>query len=377
MASFERALLSSACARVSYFPTLNEPYVSFTFADHDQDFSASGLPPLVLSFTATGRPKKPPRLNTHTKDTALNALRAQWLSSYNELFGAEQQKQLLAAATRRRQAQRGYESRYDSGHRNERAVQRATARRGHDSRSARDAQDFVSLRPVPFATCPTFSIGRLGACPSCTLPGCSCVKRYQCTHCGALLFRSEARPAGKKRGPFGTAYTGGMLCCLDGKTVLPPIRRHEAFEALWVNPQSRGILMKYGSSFNNALALASTYAKPAPVPGGGWRPSIVIQGKWHHRIAGLARSPSDGADGPGTASGANLYCAMLYVNDQRLTDANILKMRMSQLNLPKEATKAEKDIIPSILTRLTTELRRLNRYVACLPSDGDIRVGPT
>ena len=100
MASFERASLSSARARVSYLPTLNEPYVSFTFADHDQDFSASGLPPLVLSFTATGRPKKPPRLNTHTKDTALNALRAQWLSSYNELFGAEQQKQLVLSRAR-------------------------------------------------------------------------------------------------------------------------------------------------------------------------------------------------------------------------------------------------------------------------------------
>ena len=60
MASFERASLSSARARVLYLPTLNEPYVSFTFADHDQDISASGLPPLVLSFTATGRARKPP-----------------------------------------------------------------------------------------------------------------------------------------------------------------------------------------------------------------------------------------------------------------------------------------------------------------------------
>ena len=90
------------------------------------------------------------------------------------------------------------------------------------------------------------------------------------------------------------------LCCARGKVDLPPVARDETIELLWEDATSRKMMTKHARQLNNALALASSPAKKAAVPGSDWNPSVVIQGKLHHYIG-----PLNAADGERhTAAGA-------------------------------------------------------------------------
>jgi hypothetical protein len=74
----------------------------------------------------------------------------------------------------------------------------------------------LGLRKEALDNSRPFHVGVLGSCRACHAVSCSCVERFVCTHCGALLFPAEAK-ASKTRGRFNTKWHGGKAT--------PPRRR--------------------------------------------------------------------------------------------------------------------------------------------------------
>ena len=99
------------------------------------------------------------------------------------------------------------------------------------------------------------------------------VPTNQCRYCSALLWPGE---------------TTGM-CCNNGKTQLelfpvPP----QYIQDLWQrNSDDARLFRQYARVFNNALAIASQKVTEVRPPGGGWAPSVVIQGKVHQYVGSI------------------------------------------------------------------------------------------
>ena len=114
--------------------------------------------------------------------------------------------------------------------------------------AGRNAPAILAYAPATADAWAPVSLGTLGGCDAecdCTGPNC-CEMRRVCTFCGALLFKGEAKRA-CVRGPFGTVWCGGQLCCSHGKVLLPPVKRDAAIDALW--RENRKVLAAHARQF--------------------------------------------------------------------------------------------------------------------------------
>ena len=182
--------------------------------------------------------------------------------------------------------------------------------------------------------------------------------RCECTHCGALLFRDEAKRA-ERIGAYRTAWSGGQLCCCDGAVALAPIRRDAGFEALWAT--HGWLLYQHARALNNAMSMSSMPVRTPPVPGGSsWRPSVCIEGKLHHKMGTLANP----------ATGTARY-AQLYVHDPNIGDKAVLRFAgqgfRSVHKIPAKAAE-----IKELLNKLHEALEGCNPYVQDIITAGEV-----
>ena len=169
-------------------------------------------------------------------------------------------------------------------------------------------------------------------------------RTHVCPHCSAILYPGEKD------------WT--MMCCREGKVCLPlwtlgeegsaPRRIHDA----WMAQDTKGkTLRKYARPINNALALASQVVNIKTPPGGGYTPSVVIQGKLYHNMGPLR--PDDGAQP---------IFAQVYVLDDEYTTSEI-DIRVMNCRVPGGATQAERASIRELLEEVQGLLRQCNPYV--------------
>ena len=143
---------------------------------------------------------------------------------------------------------------------------------------------------------------------------------------------------------------------------LPPIQRVEEVEALWHDAGLGKTLQSHARQLNNALTLASAVVKAPTMPGGSnFQPSVVIQGKLHHKVGALM------AD-----DGAVPQCAQLYVHDPAASDTTTLDLRFARFEVSKSTSTAEAQRLKMLLTQLEAALRASNPYVRDFVTAGEI-----
>ena len=121
----------------------------------------------------------------------------------------------------------------------------------------------------------------------------------------------------------------------------------------WARDDQLGqTLRKYARAVNNALALASQTAKFPTPPGGGWSPTVVIQGKAYFNI-GVLRA----------AEGETPCYAQVYVLHDDYTGSE-LDLRVANCKLPARASETERTAVRELLEILSAKLRECNPYVA-------------
>ena len=115
----------------------------------------------------------------------------------------------------------------------------------------------------------------------------------KCRHCGAIKFPKE--------------MTRTTTCCSDGKVDLTPFPRPpEALMNLWIGTDSKSqIFRTHSRQLNNAVCLSSLQVKERNL--GGFNPSVIFQGKVHHRAGALL-----------PAEGEQPVYSQLYVYDAAL-----------------------------------------------------------
>ena len=143
------------------------------------------------------------------------------------------------------------------------AAERAAERRRRDRGLA--AVDFTDVICRGELEVPRFDAGR---------------RSQECAACKAKLWPAET----KRR----------AMCCSGGKVALAAFQVPPEDSAakdildMWARDDRLGqALRKYARAVNNALALASQTAKFPTPPGGGWSPTVVIQGKAYFNIGAL------------------------------------------------------------------------------------------
>ena len=282
-----------------------------------------------------------------------------------EVLNARHQAE-MAARKKRRDRQRDRDRGADDNARRQRQRIAANARvpRTQQRRvvpRARNTMQMLALNKAEFDKAAALDIGTLGGCTECVEPGCSCIQRHLCTHCGALLFAGEAKQT-NARGPFATMWEGGALCCSKGAVMLPPVERAEGIESMWRDPDQRKLLTTHSRRLNNALALASAHAKAGAVPGrDGWNPSVVIQGKLHHHIGPLR-----------AADGATPLYAQLYINDPAASSDVVVDQRYARLRLPSSTSMPAQRRCKELLRALTRALHECNPYIQDILTAGEI-----
>ena len=223
-------------------------------------------------------------------------------------------------------------------------------RRPRHLNAARNAEKLFSFDAAAHERAAKVSVGSMGQC-DCNDTGCGCATRYKCTHCGALLFRGEARTA-PVVGKFGTNWQGGKFCCSQGQVDVRQIERDETVEKLWEEHRKR--MTTHARQLNNALALASTPVKTPTPPGGSWNPSVVIQGKLHHKVGPLA-----------VGDGETPRYAQLYVHDPAAESDTLLAQRYAAMLMPKKTSKSEAARLKALLNELHNALNDCNSYGEC------------
>ena len=93
---------------------------------------------------------------------------------------------------------------------------------------------------------------------------------------------------------------------------------------------------------------------------GGWRPSVVIQGKVYHCVGPLT-----------AAEGQKRAFAQLYVHDPAAVDDEAAT-RFSHMRLPADMSKPQKQRALELLTELQDALRETNTYVQDFVSAGEL-----
>merc|ERR1711905_79512 len=155
---------------------------------------------------------------------------------------------------------------------------------------------------------------------------------HLCKFCHARKFKNET----------------GMACCLNGKISLQRFTKPtDTFLQLWFkdNQESR-VFRKFSRSFNNGLCLSSLRVNKRRFR--GYTPSIVFEGRVHQYVGPLQ-----------AREGEQPRFTQLYVHDPSLeTSARVANMQM-----PPSLTAIERAYVHSIVDRLQTELKRINKYV--------------
>jgi hypothetical protein len=168
--------------------------------------------------------------------------------------------------------------------------------------------------------------------------------RRPCRICGALIWGNES--------------TLSTICCSKGKVQLPPLRSGACSpEELWIvglfsaNTVTGRLFRNYIRPLNNALALSSQIVREVSPPGGGWRPSLVIQGKLYHKMGPLLPS---GAEAPSFAQ--------LYVYDPD-DEAQVIHTRIGYMSLPASISVEDRQLVYGLLRDLQITLGVCNPYV--------------
>ncbi|XP_043242049.1 uncharacterized protein LOC122391808 [Amphibalanus amphitrite] len=164
-------------------------------------------------------------------------------------------------------------------------------------------------------------------------------REVECLHCRALLWRAER----------------ATLCCSGGKVQLEPVPPPPPrLRALWTDDDPTAqTFRKHARRLNTALSLASLMTREVQQPGGGFSPSVVIQGRLYHRIG-----PLRARDGEEPAF------AQIYVNDPECDDpAAEAAQRLGHVPLPRSTREPERARLLALLEELQVLLRQVNPYV--------------
>ena len=93
------------------------------------------------------------------------------------------------------------------------------------------------------------------------------------------------------------------MCCRDGASTtiniqpVPPegSNRRVINDLLMDDGDDGKVLRKFSIASNNAFAFTSQTMQAKEVPGGGWKPTVVIQGGCYHQIGPIV--PQEGSTG--------------------------------------------------------------------------------
>ena len=167
-----------------------------------------------------------------------------------------------------------------------------------------------------------------------------------CQHCHAMKWKGEPP----------------RTCCSGGSVDLPAFPEHpQAIQQLWEGQAGQAkLLKKHSRTLNNALALACMQTKTPDVPGGGWTPSVVIQGRVFVGMGPLKPSDEAGA----------VY-SQLYVLDLDKSDSEA-ELRFNNMSLPASTPASEKHRLQELLSFLQSELRQCNNYIQDFMSAAEI-----
>ena len=195
-------------------------------------------------------------------------------------------------------------------------------RRGADraNRAACDADSVLSGRQ---------QVARFDAGPRDTV----------CPHCGALLYRGER----------------ATLCCVGGKVDLDPLPAPPPLlRDLWTSDSLEArTFRQHARRLNTALSLASLKTREVRPPDGGFAPSVIIQGKFYHRVGPLQ-----------AREGELPSFAQIYVNDPDCDDpAAEAALRLGHVPLPRGTSGPERARLLALLEQLQVLLRQVNPYV--------------
>jgi len=158
----------------------------------------------------------------------------------------------------------------------------------------------------------------------------------QCPFCSALMWPNEL----------------GSICCSNGKINLPLYPQPPDFlQELWLSDSAEAVIFrKHCRVLNNALAIASQKINEVRPPGGGWAPSVVIQGKVHYFIGPLHATPEQIP-----------RFGQIWVHDpDHDVEANI---RIGNMRLPANMSRNARNILATVLHRLQDDLRPINPYI--------------
>ena len=151
-----------------------------------------------------------------------------------------------------------------------------------------------------------------------------------------------------------------MICCRAGKVdlplwLMPPVGSpaREILE-LWQSDGELGrVLREFSRKITNAMALGSHVIHEKPPPGGGWAPTVVIQGKVSHRLGGL-QAPA----------GETPRFAQIYVHDPAEADLeSATTIRIRYMKLPVGTPQPKRQALHRLLDYLHERLTACNRYV--------------
>ena len=156
----------------------------------------------------------------------------------------------------------------------------------------------------------------------------------KCNFCGALKFRKE--------------MTRTTTCCSDGKVVLTPFPKPpKPLMDLWIGTDARSRIFKtHSRQLNNAVCLSSlqvTERNPM-----GFNPSVVFQGKVHHRAGALL-----------PLEGEQPVYGQLYVYDSALEST----IRYQNLRIPSTTTASQKRVLKQVLQEVQNVIHENNPYV--------------
>lgn len=113
--------------------------------------------------------------------------------------------------------------------------------------------------------------------------------RGGCPDCHAMLWKGEDKRK--------------AMCCRDGASTtiniqpVPPegSNRRVINDLLMDDGDDGKVLRKFSIASNNAFAFTSQTMQAKEVPGGGWKPTVVIQGGCYHQIGPIV--PQEGSTG--------------------------------------------------------------------------------
>ena len=154
---------------------------------------------------------------------------------------------------------------------------------------------------------------------------------WKCEYCGALKFKKETPSS----------------CCSNGKVLLEPFPTPPSkIQALWTGNDERAALFrKHARTINNAVCLTSLEAMERR---GGFTPSIIFQGKVHHRVGALLPD-----------QGNSPKFAQLYVFDSAMESST----RFKNMILPTTLNLNQKNTMRELLQTVQDDLHEKNPFI--------------